>query len=168
MNKKHIYLSTLLVLFLSISCQPKEVKTYETVEDMVETMKAQVEYITPAALKEVLETSGEQYYLIDCREPGEFSEACILGAASVPRGVLEDEITLQAPSKRTTLYIYCKNGGRSTLAATVLPRLKYTRVIVLEGGFDAWKELYPEWVEENPERGEVKKATVAPSGSCGG
>jgi rhodanese-related sulfurtransferase len=165
--KTTLVILSIMLAFLFISCQRKEVKTYETVEELVETMKTQVEYISPVNLKAALD-SEDQFYLIDCREPDEFSIACIQGAVSVPRGVLEDEISLKAPSKRTTLYIYCKNGSRSTLAATVLPKLKYKKVKVLEGGFDLWQEMYPELVEVNPVRGEVKKTPVTPSGGCGG
>lgn len=156
------------MLLLGItSCGGNEQKSYDNVEAMVEAAKASVELISPADFKAVLE-SDKSFYLIDCREPGEFEVACIRGALSVPRGVLEDEIAIQAPKKRMTVYVYCDNGQRSALAASVLPQLKYSYVKLIDGGFEAWQQAYPELVENAPVRGAVKKTVAAPSGGCGG
>jgi len=165
MNVKFI---SLLVLLAGLaSCGSNDTKIYAGVEEMAEAARSKVDIISPADFKAVLE-SEKHFYLIDCRESEEFDIACIKGAISVPRGVLENEIADQAPKKRVAVYIYCDNGQRSALAATVLPRLKYTNVQLIDGGFDAWQQLYPELVEQSPVRGAIKKAAAAPSGGCGG
>lgn len=156
-----------MLLVSMFSCGRSELKSYSDSSELVEAALKNVNVISPADFKAVME-SDASYYLIDCRESEEFDLACIKGALSVPRGVLEDEIANQAPKKRTTVYIYCSNGQRSALAAQVLPLLKYSRVYLIEGGFDAWQQAYPEWVENAPVRGTVKKAVAAPSGGCGG
>ncbi|MDX9747198.1 MAG: rhodanese-like domain-containing protein [Paludibacter sp.] len=165
MKCKVIILSTVIVLLAS--CGNTKQKTCETGIDLVEAVKEKVDFISVSDFRTVLD-SGEKFYLIDCRESEEFNLACIQGALSVPRGILEDEIANQAPSKRVPLFIYCDNGNRSILAASVLPSLKYSCVKVIEGGFDAWQQAFPELVEHNPERGAAKKTVAAPSGGCGG
>lgn len=156
-----------MLLVSMFSCGRSDLKSYSDSSELVEAALKNVNVISPADFKAVME-SDASYYLIDCRESEEFDLACIKGALSVPRGVLEDEIANQAPKKRTTVYIYCSNGQRSALAAQVLPLLKYSRVYLIEGGFDAWQQAYPEWVENAPVRGAVKKTVAAPSGGCGG
>ena len=89
-------------------------------------------------------------------------------AINIPRGVLENEITNKAPKHQQTVYIYCDNGNRSTLAAEILPMMKYREVYVIEGGFDVVKSQLPQLVENAPVRAGVKKAAIKPSGGCGG
>ena len=135
---------------------------------MIDDAKSKVEFVSAVQLKAAMD-KGEKYYLIDCRETAEFDSACIKGAINIPRGLLESQVAEKAPLHRTTVYIYCSNGDRSTLAATVLPRLKYADVHVLEGGFDVLKTKFPDLVEMTPVRGESKtKAPAKASGGCGG
>jgi len=155
------------VLFLT-SCGGIETKNYDSTKAMIEDAKSQVEFISQADFKSVLE-SEEVFYLIDCRETNEFDTACITGAINIPRGLLEFLISNEAPKRRQNLYIYCSNGDRSILSASVLPYLKYTNVYVIESGFDVWQEKYPDLVENHPQRGASQtKAAAAPSGGCGG
>lgn len=164
---RHILIILSILLLLLASCTTKEQKSYSNGPDLVEAVKSDIKYISVTDFKTVME-SGDPYYLIDCRESEEFDISCIQGALSVPRGVLENEIGNLAPSKRVPLFVYCTNGQRSVLAASVLPRLKYSCVRVIEGGFEAWQETLPELVEVSPVRGSVKKTVAAPSGGCGG
>lgn len=78
--------------------------------------------------------------VLDVREPAEFDMGHLPGAVNVPRGVLEfrvgdhpDLCDLQAD-----ILLYCKNGGRSTLAAHTLKRMGFEQVKMLVGGFDGW------------------------------
>ena len=161
-------LAGLFVLFL-VGCGGIENKSYDTVEDMVKDAKSQVQTISPDELKSVIETEEAQFYLIDCRESNEFDTSCIKGAINIPRGLIEFKISNEAPKKRQDIYIYCDNGERSALAATVLPYLKYSNVYVLELGFDNWQEKFPKLVEHNPKRGGTQTKTAAkPAGGCGG
>src|SRR5690606_4928681 len=78
--------------------------------------------------------------VLDVRDPSEVDEGQLRGAMNVPRGVLEfrvgdhpDLCDLQAD-----ILLYCKNGGRSTLAAHTLKRMGFEQVKMLVGGFDGW------------------------------
>jgi rhodanese-related sulfurtransferase len=158
----------LLMLTGLLACTGKNTKEYATVEEMVKDAKTHVEFISVADFKTELDKHAIMY-LIDCREPEEFDSSCIKSAINIPRGTIESVISEKAPKHRQTVYIYCNNGDRSTLAAKILPQLKYTDVKVIEGGFDAVKAKFPALVEMNPKRGDGSaKPAAKPSGGCGG
>lgn len=164
--KRLLIVSLSALLFLA-SCSGYDNRTFDSAAAMVDDAKGKVEWISAADMAKVLE-DGHGFYLIDCREQSEFDVSCIKGAIPVPRGVLENMISEKAPRHRTPVYIYCSNGDRSALAATVLPLLKYSNVKVIEGGFDNWQTAYPDLVETAPVRGAVKAAPKKAAAGCGG
>lgn len=90
---------------------------------------------------EALRRSGAALgLLIDTREPAEWGNGHIPGAALVPRGVLEGKIEELAPDLDQPIVLYCGSGGRSALAAESLQRMGYRKVLSLAGGFAAWQE----------------------------
>ena len=78
--------------------------------------------------------------LLDVREPSEFDMGHLPNAVHIPRGLLEFMVGnhphLQDFTKQ--LVVYCKNGGRSTLAADLLQRMGFDNIHMLQGGFDNW------------------------------
>ena len=164
---KRLLIASLFALSLLYSCSGYDERTFESAAAMAEDAKGRVDWISAEELNNVIQ-SGGNFYLIDVREQSEFDSSCIKGANSVPRGVLEDLISEKAPGKRKPLYVYCSNGDRSALAATILPLLKYSDVKVLEGGFDNWQTRFPDMVELSPVRGAVKAAVKKPAAGCGG
>ena len=78
--------------------------------------------------------------ILDVREPAEFDMGHLTGAVNIPRGLLEFMVgnnpALQSTDK--ALLVYCKNGGRSTLAADTLQKMGFEQVRMLAGGFDNW------------------------------
>ncbi len=165
MIKKLVLIS---LVFSFLGCTGRSSKEYTTVKEMVADAKTKVEYVSASELKQALD-AHKAVYLVDCRENNEFDSACIKTAMNIPRGTLESTISEKAPKHRQTVYIYCDNGDRSTLAALVLPQLKYADVKVLEGGYNAFKMKFPNLVEKNPVRGNSSsKAPSKPSGGCGG
>lgn len=163
----NLFLSVAACIVL-VSCTGKNLKTYNNVDEMVADAQKSVTFIKANELKKAMD-AGDKFYLIDCRESVEFDSACIKGAVNVPRGVIEADISTSAPKKKVTLYIYCNNSKKSILAASILPKLKYTNVKVIEGGFDQLKIKYPELIEMHPVRGGAKaKVPAKSSGGCGG
>lgn len=79
--------------------------------------------------------------VLDVREPAEFDMGHLPGAVNVPRGVLEFRVGDHPAlcDKDAAILLYCKNGGRSTLAAHTLKRMGFDAVKMLVGGFDGWK-----------------------------
>jgi len=151
-----------------VACNNQTNKTYDSVEEMIEKATTRVNFVDADALKKMIEAK-ELFYLIDCREEEEFDISCIQAAMNIPRGTLEGTVSEKAPKKRNKLILYCSDGNRSVLAATVLPLLKYSNVYVLKDGFNAFNTLFPELIENSPVRGNTESKPVAkPSGGCGG
>ncbi|MFV3093273.1 sulfurtransferase [Ectopseudomonas mendocina] len=79
--------------------------------------------------------------LIDVREADEYSAAHIPGAINIPRGLLEFKLSndAQLAERTLNLVLYCKNSGRSALAADALREMGYRNVLSLAGGIEAWQ-----------------------------
>ena len=87
---------------------------------------------------------GGEYLFIDVREPNETTMGIIPGAVLIPRGVLEFRIAGAVEDPNTQIIVYCKSGGRSSLAAYTLKQMGFTNVISMTGGWMAWEEAgYP-------------------------
>jgi len=83
--------------------------------------------------------------MIDVREPGEFATGHIAGVINMPRGVLEMQIgghpALKGkPVDDVSIYLICRSGARSALAAESLQRMGITKVYSVAGGMVAWQE----------------------------
>lgn len=78
--------------------------------------------------------------VLDVRESAEFQQGHLPKAVNVPRGVLEFKVGNhpQLQDQSLPILIYCKNGGRSTLAANTLQQMGFTQVEMLIEGFDGW------------------------------
>ena len=84
---------------------------------------------------------------VDLRDVRELErEGVIPGAFHCPRGMLEFWIDPDSPYYKDVFapgkefVFYCNLGWRSALAADVAQQMGLTRVLDMEGGFNAWKE----------------------------
>lgn len=96
--------------------------------------------ITVQQLKQKLE-NGDDFQLIDVREPDEHEEFNI-GGALIPLSF----ITAQADKISTNkpVIIYCRKGIRSQFAIQRLQqKFPFTNLINLVGGTEAWKKQFP-------------------------
>ncbi|MDM7859305.1 rhodanese-like domain-containing protein [Alteromonas sp. ASW11-36] len=88
--------------------------------------------------------------VIDIRETEEVTLGMIAGAVHIPRGVLEMEITDHKSVKHSdnplqtlaskSIYLYCRSGARSALAAKSLNAMGLSQVWSMAGGFNLWVE----------------------------
>jgi len=78
--------------------------------------------------------------LLDVREPSEFDMGHLPEAVHIPRGLLEFMVDNhpKLQNRTQTMVVYCKNGGRSTLATDLLQRMGFSDIHMLAGGFDNW------------------------------
>jgi cysteine desulfurase/selenocysteine lyase len=108
-------------------------QTYET---LCETARAAVRCTTVAAFADAARQPDA--ITLDVREPNEWNDGILPNAHTMPRGVLEKEISGLCPDCTTPILVYCATGKRSALAALTLKTMGYGNVLSLQGGFDAW------------------------------
>lgn len=125
----------------------------KTSQQLVAEAKANIQEVSIEQLATYL-TAHSTPLLVDVREPAEFSQAHILGAVNYPRGVLEmqlpnhpvvaasgcaPEVALSQLAAQP-LYLICRSGARSALAAESLQRMGFTQVFSVAGGMQAWQD----------------------------
>lgn len=91
--------------------------------------------ITPRELKERMD-KGDKPFLLDVREPYEFSMARIEGAVLIPLGTLPYSLDKLDPNAE--IVAYCHHGMRSADAVGFLIQQGFKNVKNLVGGIDAW------------------------------
>jgi len=107
-------------------------------DDMLARARAEIT-IVDADRAEALIAAGA--HVLDVREPAEFLLGHLPGAQNVPRGVLEFKVGSHPVlmDNAAPILLYCKNGGRSTLAAYTLKQMGFSAIEMLAGGFDGWQ-----------------------------
>ena len=91
--------------------------------------------IDPVAVK-ARSDSGEDFQLIDVREPHEYQICRIPQARLIPLGELPKR--LHEIDRSRPIVVHCKTGGRSAKAADLLRRNGFTNVLNMTGGILAW------------------------------
>lgn len=121
----------------------------KTSQELVSEAKQQILEISVQQLAEVL--NDHHTILIDVREPDEYQQGYIDRSVNFPRGMLEMKIH-QHPSvaahcdAKTSLdelsdkpiYLMCRSGARSALAALTLKQMGLKNVFSVAGGFQGW------------------------------
>ena len=160
-----VFASALLLAFTS--CKPDANKQYGSADEKVSYAKENIKSISIEEFHAEF-AEAEHLTIVDVREPEEFAISCIPGAINVPRGVLEFSIGDKVP-RSEKVYVYCDNTNRSALAVYDMAKLKYSNAVLIESGFDAWQEKYPEDIELEPSgSSDNKPAAPAGGGGCGG
>lgn len=93
--------------------------------------------ITPKELKEALDKKEDKIAIIDVRTPEEFRDGSIVGAENYPLDDLMEK--LEELGNYQKIYVFCRSGGRSKAACSLLEANKLN-VYNLVGGLTAWKE----------------------------
>lgn len=137
---------------------------YEDGNELASVVKTEISEISVDTLKSMID-NGEEFLLLDIRQPAEYDAGNIPGSFSIPRGELEflildeyfwEEQFMYTPLKTDKIIVYCKVGGRGALAAKSLQKLGFENVSNLKGG----------WMEFS---GGAPAITKQPeSGGCGG
>jgi molybdopterin/thiamine biosynthesis adenylyltransferase/rhodanese-related sulfurtransferase len=93
--------------------------------------------ITPGELKSKFD-SGEDFQLIDVREPHEYEIVNIKGAKLIPKDrILSGEALSELPQDKP-IVLHCKSGGRSAEALAALHKAGFKDATHLGGGVLAW------------------------------
>lgn len=110
----------------------------KTRDDLLTAARAEINLVAADRAEELIALKA---LVLDVREPAEFQLGHLPNAVNIPRGVLEFKVGNHSDlgDSQRSILIYCKNGGRSTLAAYTLKQMGFSQVEMLIGGFDGWK-----------------------------
>ncbi|MCG8923751.1 MULTISPECIES: adenylyltransferase/sulfurtransferase MoeZ [Lentzea] len=99
--------------------------------------------ITPLELKHKQE-SGEDFLLVDVREPHEYEIVKIPGSVLIPKDrILSGEAFSELPQDKP-LVLHCKSGARSAEALAALHKAGFSDAVHVGGGVLAWaREVDP-------------------------
>lgn len=85
--------------------------------------------------KEMMENL-EEFVLLDARSEEEFSEGHIPGAIVIPHDEISERAEEEIPNKDIPVFVYCRSGRRSKIAAEALVSLGYSEVYEFGGIID--------------------------------
>lgn len=108
-------------------------------KQLVDEAKREIREIDSNELRQMRQR-GEDFCLIDVREPEETAQGTIPGAVPIPRGVLELHIDRVTTDKNKPVVCYCGGGSRSALAAQMLKKMGFKNAISLAGGYRGWRQ----------------------------
>ena len=97
-------------------------------------LTATTERLSPAVASE---RAAAGSLVLDVRTPGERAQKHIAGSVSIPLNRLIDRAG-ELPHDRPTV-VYCAGGYRSSIAASLLHTLGFSRVSEVAGGIAAWE-----------------------------
>ena len=83
-----------------------------------------------------MQDEGEDFQLIDVREPSEYEDAN-LGGELIPLQTVPQNASKIAKDKK--VIVHCRSGKRSANAIQYLQQQGYDNLYNLEGGIMAWK-----------------------------
>jgi adenylyltransferase/sulfurtransferase len=93
--------------------------------------------LEPTDVKQMID-SGEDFILVDVREPHEYQIASIPKATLIPLGQLPNRLS-ELP-REARIVCHCKSGMRSAKAVDLLKQNGFTRVSNMKGGILAWSD----------------------------
>ena len=82
--------------------------------------------------------AGEEFLLLDVREPEEIERAAIAESRRIPLGELESRVGELADWKERPVIVHCHKGPRSTRACRLLLERGFVDIQNMTGGIDAW------------------------------
>ncbi len=82
----------------------------------------------------------ENLQLIDVRTEEEFAVNHLKNAQNICVTSPDFKQKVASLDKEKPVYVYCKKGGRSAKAASILKDMGFTKVYDLQGGITSWQE----------------------------
>ncbi len=80
--------------------------------------------------------AGEEFVLLDVREPDEVATAVIAGATTIAMAEVPQHLA-ELPRDRP-IVVMCHHGGRSAQVTSYLNANGFANAVNLDGGIDAW------------------------------
>jgi sulfur-carrier protein adenylyltransferase/sulfurtransferase len=83
---------------------------------------------------------GDNFLLVDVREPHEYEIVQIPGAVLIPKDrILSGEALAELPQDKP-IVLHCKTGGRSAEALAALKQAGFADATHVQGGVTAWAQ----------------------------
>ncbi len=114
-------------------------KLFPTSEDRPKRMTDLPIEIDVKSVKSMLD-SGDNFLLLDCRQPQEHQTAKIDGAMLIPMGEIPDRLSEIESFKTTKIVVHCHLGGRSLRVTEWLRSNGFEQTQNMTGGITAWSQ----------------------------
>lgn len=82
---------------------------------------------------------AEGVQLVDVRTPEEFTSGHIANAVNININDANFQTKIATLDKSKPVLVYCKSGGRSGRASSILKEIGFTNITDLDGGITSWK-----------------------------
>ena len=100
---------------------------------------AQADTLAPAVdVKQAATLQSQGAFLLDVREPNEFTEVHAKDATLIPLGQLQSRLSEIAQYIDKPVAVICRSGRRSAQGVEILRSAGFARVANVEGGTNSW------------------------------
>jgi rhodanese-related sulfurtransferase len=143
MKKKNLALMLALTVSAVFALNTATVLAKDmTAGDFTAEALENISTISVADAKAMLDKGGVVF--LDVRTKKEYRSGHVPGAIHLQRGLIEFKVEKTLTDKNATIIVYCKTGGRSSLATYTLVRMGYKNVKNMDGDWKVWaKAGYP-------------------------
>lgn len=93
--------------------------------------------VTPRTVQ-ALREAGQEFVLLDVREPREIAAASIDGAVVVPMGEIKSRLSELEEHAEQKIVVMCHHGARSMQVTAFLRQNEFEDVSSMAGGIDLW------------------------------
>lgn len=94
------------------------------------------------SVSQAAQMQSEGAFILDVREPDEWAQGHIAGAALIPLGELPNRLGELPEGKQ--IVVVCRSGNRSAQGRDILLNSGFTQVTSMAGGMNAWQaQGYP-------------------------
>ena len=102
--------------------------------DFVSELSVEIECLQ---VKEMID-QGEEFFLLDCRNPEEHARVHLEQAQLIPMQELPGRISELVPHKSSRIIVHCHLGGRSLQVTEWLRQQGFSKAQNMTGGIDTW------------------------------
>jgi rhodanese-related sulfurtransferase len=101
--------------------------------------KGQVQMVSAVQVYEAV-YGEDSLQLVDVRTADEYQVSHLKNAQNICVTSTDFKEKVAGLDKEKPVYVYCKKGGRSAKAATILKEMGFTKVYDLQGGLTSWQQ----------------------------
>jgi len=101
--------------------------------------KEQVQMVSAVQVYEAV-YGEDSLQLVDVRTADEYEVSHLKNAQNICVTSDDFKEKVAGLDKEKPVYVYCKKGGRSAKAATILKEMGFTKVYDLQGGLTSWQQ----------------------------